>query len=172
MFFQADHCWLWTDSWLAEWQLCPDLTPTTVPTDWPLLISSSRREGSLAEHKVEWAGSAWAGVIFVFLVCMLPCFLPVLLLLLPLACQRDQSSPSLGSLTSHNAQPCYQWELCLFPAFSTTTAIFSHAVLSGSLFEAVYQTGWESWNKKGNLVSINHFAIYKYHYTDLIMCWF
>lgn len=30
----------------------------------------------------------------------------------------------LSSLTSHNALHCYQWELKLFPAFSTTAAIF------------------------------------------------
>lgn len=53
---------------------------------------------------------------------------------------------SFSALTSHNALHCYQWELKLFPAFSTTAAIFPMLSFHRThLGHWGYQT--ESWKK-------------------------
>lgn len=77
-------------------------------------IFTSLREVKPTEQKQECVSSAWSGLISVLFVSVFPCF-PLL---------TGSKMVFLSSLTSHNTLPSYQWELMLFPAFSTTAAIF------------------------------------------------
>lgn len=110
----------------------------TLPTSLTIHLSSSYLPGEVKPtvHKLQWAGSARSGLISVLFVSMFPCFLLL----------RGSKTVSLSSLTSHNAPHCHQWERCLFPAVSTTAAIFPMLSFQRTyLGHWGYQTSWE-WN--------------------------
>lgn len=90
-----------------------------------------------AEQKLHWVSSAWSALISVLFVSMFPCFLLL----------RGSKTVFLISLTSHNALHCHQWELSLFPALSTTAAIFPMLPFQGTyLGHWGHQTssGWKN----------------------------
>lgn len=135
-------------------------SPRSLPLSLTIHSSSSHllSEVKPTEHKLQWVSSAWSALISVLFVSMFPCFLLL----------RGSKTAFLSSLTSHNALHCYQWELSLFPAVSTTTAIFPMLSFQRTyLGHWGYQTSWEWKNnslrsqekKKINSMGTNHFSI-------------
>lgn len=116
-------------------------TLTVTITDHPLLIFPTLTAVKPTEHKLQWVSSAWSGLILLLFVTMFLCFLLL----------RESKTVFLSSLTSHNALHCYQWELSLFPAVSTMTAIFPMLSFKKTyLGHWGYQTSSE-WKKKNKL---------------------